>query len=66
MERKSVVKVNVTWGRNSLSTDMDLTEDLLTFQKHLQILTKVPVKKQKIVVKEKGPKVIYTAKALRS
>mmetsp|Transcript_23936 Transcript_23936/g.27821 ORF Transcript_23936/g.27821 Transcript_23936/m.27821 type:complete len:512 (+) Transcript_23936:53-1588(+) len=53
MEGKSVLKVNVKWGRESLSADIDVKADLTAFKKELQRLTTVPIEKQKILFKGK-------------
>ncbi len=52
------IKVNVKWGKESLSADIDLKKDLLAFKKHLQSLTTVPVEKQKVLFKGKVLKVV--------
>ena len=66
MEGKSVINVNIKWGRESLSTDIDLKEGLPAFKKQLQKLTTVPVEKQKILFKGKVLKVAMPLKQTAS
>ena len=55
-----MVKVNIKWGKDTFSADLDQTKDLKTFKEQLKELSTVPVEKQKLLFKGKVLKVDYS------
>lgn len=52
-----MVRVNIKWGKETLTADLNPSQDLVTFKKQICELTTVPVDKQKLLYKGKVLKV---------